>query len=551
MILRRVPARLLAHGRPLLGTALPRYRFGRKTWALVALVVVLLLLPTLFFPLGADQGLYYTSGRKILMGAVHYRDIIDLKPPLIYHLYAIAIALFGAHPVSVRLLDLLVQSATCLFMVQLIRRASGNDLWAACSAIIYAMLYVALSFNSTALAEGFIGVMLLPAIHALLFGRSRFAQVVAGVLVGALALLKFTFAIVLPVLLVYVVWNGATPPSQRARRAVSLCGGFALVLTLLPLYLSAFGVWPEFELMNRFIIGYASVHHGSLGSRATLALDHLNMLLVDHLSVVLTIAVAAALLTGIAWRAEGEEHLESIAGQRRLLRMAGALLLALAATIVLEDKYAPYIFSRIFPMAAVLSAFVICRIAMRLPAAAGADAFRWLLMVVAVPAFLLLGPFPRYGRHAVGGLISATMGDKGFDAYYGTTPYGRSDLRTIASTVRERRRPGDHTFVASGLAGLLYAYLEEVPQTGLVHAAYIMAPYAPDEWRNGTRRYLLESQPRFIALGRIDSMPDLTGSTASSEEAVRALPGIDSLLDTAYDVATQTRWFTLYERTDP
>ena len=92
----------------------------------MAAVVVLLLSPAILFPVSPDTGLYFVSGWKILGGGLHYRDIVDLKPPPIYYLYALA-GLFGRNAIAFRLLDFLLQCATCLLLARAVRRFVARD----------------------------------------------------------------------------------------------------------------------------------------------------------------------------------------------------------------------------------------------------------------------------------------------------------------------------------------------------------------------------------------------------------------------------------------
>ncbi len=54
-------------------------------------------------PFERDEGVYAYIGQQILRGEIPYRDVIDIKPPGIYYLYAIGIYLFGDKTESIRL----------------------------------------------------------------------------------------------------------------------------------------------------------------------------------------------------------------------------------------------------------------------------------------------------------------------------------------------------------------------------------------------------------------------------------------------------------------
>src|SRR4029079_4767352 len=70
------------------GSALPSPRM--PTRPLLALIAALLILrlPSLAQPMGADQGLYAYVGERILHGELAYRDAWDQKAPGIHYVYA-------------------------------------------------------------------------------------------------------------------------------------------------------------------------------------------------------------------------------------------------------------------------------------------------------------------------------------------------------------------------------------------------------------------------------------------------------------------------------
>lgn len=77
-------------------------------WALAAAVLgIVLALPVLTYPMGRDQGMYANIAQSIRAGGLPYIDMWDIKPPAIYYLYAAGFSVFGASPLTVRLLDLI------------------------------------------------------------------------------------------------------------------------------------------------------------------------------------------------------------------------------------------------------------------------------------------------------------------------------------------------------------------------------------------------------------------------------------------------------------
>ncbi len=96
---------------------------SRLFWLLFA-VLVLLRVPSLAQPAGADQSLYAYAGQRILDGELPYRDAWDQKPPAIHFTYALMWALWPDDRV-VAAADLAVAVATALALLGLGRRLGG------------------------------------------------------------------------------------------------------------------------------------------------------------------------------------------------------------------------------------------------------------------------------------------------------------------------------------------------------------------------------------------------------------------------------------------
>src|SRR4051812_31239297 len=69
----------------------PAARAGMPTRVFLVVTAALLMLrvPAIAQPMGADQGLYAYVGERILAGELPYRDAWDQKPPAIHYAYAV------------------------------------------------------------------------------------------------------------------------------------------------------------------------------------------------------------------------------------------------------------------------------------------------------------------------------------------------------------------------------------------------------------------------------------------------------------------------------
>lgn len=108
-----------------------RARLTGRHWRTVVLAVfalgLLLRLPTFLRPLlSDDEAIYATTADAMVRGDLLYRDVVDHKPPLIYHVYQLGFAAFGrysTHGAHALVVLSVLLAATCLLAV---RRRDGD-----------------------------------------------------------------------------------------------------------------------------------------------------------------------------------------------------------------------------------------------------------------------------------------------------------------------------------------------------------------------------------------------------------------------------------------
>lgn len=98
-------------------------------------------------PFDRDEGIYAYIGKELLGGSVLYKDVIDIKPPGIYYLYALAIATFGGTVEGVRTFTAIYSLAT-LGAVYWLARSVYGVVAAIGAAILFAV------FSCAPLTEG-------------------------------------------------------------------------------------------------------------------------------------------------------------------------------------------------------------------------------------------------------------------------------------------------------------------------------------------------------------------------------------------------------------
>ncbi len=210
---------------------------------LLALACVLLVvrLPSLVQPMGADQGLYAYVGDRILAGGIPYRDAWDQKPPAVHLTYALMRAIVP-RDAAVPATDMLIAAIVAALLWRLGGAVAGNGVgpWAA---VLFLLLsnpaFARLGGVSVrAQCETFIAAAVTGAFLCL--ARSRAGPPLRNlVAAGALFGLAFTFkynaaAYVLAGVFTLAVWKRLTPAAFAVFAA-----GFAVPIVAFALWFAA------------------------------------------------------------------------------------------------------------------------------------------------------------------------------------------------------------------------------------------------------------------------------------------------------------------------
>lgn len=521
--------------------------FSRRGWVIVAFVLLLLLLPTLFLPLAPDQALFFVAGQKIIQGGVLYRDIVDLKPPLIYYLYALATFLFGDSAIAIRLLDLPLQGLSCWLIIRLVRRSGGGDLVAVIAAISYLGVYLGQGYGIMALPESYMALLGGGVLYVTLFRRTIAGFIGAGMLIAVLFLLKYTLAIVLPaaILAEWIMFDQAH--RVRIAHSLQMISGFLVGPLLLFLVLTISGAMTGFIEVQEFTRSYVATEMVSVSQW----LRNITTLIPYHLAIDFSLVLMTGLGVGVVLSLRKSNGYP--AAVTRLLGYSVILFVFLTATIIMEGKYHTSHISRYYMVCSVLAAFGLGHLVWWLasggfaPLRRGYHVFAAALVVVVL---VLYSPVAGYGWRTVA--IAVKNIGRGLNVRQENSPLLQDkpleEARQMADYVSPRLQPNDHMIAVSAFAGLVYHTCGYVPDFRLYHSAFVVAPFSPQRWRDQTVGYLMDSAPRFIVAQFTDSFPSITGSNLTAIAALRALPGVDSLLRTKYRLAKRSDWLELYER---
>jgi len=353
------------------------------------IVTTILLLPLVTFPLGIDQSIFLRGGRMLFDGGTLYADFIDVKPPLIFLIFGLADFVGGAY--SIGIADVLLHSIALRFLIS---AASSLQLpvrttWTMTA--VYALLQVTLNVGQTAQTETWACVAFAGIFALLLKNPSVRRNVGLGFLLALCIGLKFTLGIVaIPIVLVMVF-------EQRGRERLRSIGvaAIATILTLMLVLLSV-GHDPRFFDGFREVMAYLSKYSSEPQLSIaffTFALSRCGEFAGDDVGIVISSLVVIGTITLVT------KHRTSIRSKNDIVLLTVFLsFVILFATVLIERRFFPYHFARLYVPLSVLAALGAEWVIPQFAASR-----RTVIIGMAMMAFLFT-PIPRYVnvvRHAI------------------------------------------------------------------------------------------------------------------------------------------------------
>ena len=201
----------------------------------------------LTWPFGRDQGASAWIGDAILRGGVPYKDAWDVRGPATHLLYTLAQALFGRNQWGLRLLDLGLL-ALCLFSMRRIVRLLGDrpSWW---GAALFLGLYLGGNYWNTGQPDGWAAMLLIVALGVALepvFSERPRRQILVGVILGLIFLLKMIFALLAVPIGLYLILQKPRRPGRVLGSAALLFGSFCLPLVVILFWFAAHGGLGDF-----------------------------------------------------------------------------------------------------------------------------------------------------------------------------------------------------------------------------------------------------------------------------------------------------------------
>jgi 4-amino-4-deoxy-L-arabinose transferase-like glycosyltransferase len=413
-----------------------------------------------------DESFYLLMAREMLRGHPPYTVIWDNKPPGLYVLFALTQVVLGQTVLAMRLLAVIVVTATSFLLWLFGRIVLGSGAIGALAALFYALFSTqngGLASNAEIMFAPFTtGALLLVAVRAglpaTILPQRRLAFFAAGLLLGLAIQIKTVAGVEL---LAALAWIGlATGASRRAGqpapiRAALLGAGLLALGALLPLlaaagYFAISGHWGEYVYANFTAL---SIY---LQAAPPLTLPLVTAAWLGQARGATLLWLAALAAAPLAWFIRRSHPRAAL----HLLALGVWLAFTLAATL-LSRRFYPHYFLQVLPPLSLLAAAVIVQ-AVRLDSAL--PRVRQALLIGLIVAIGLAQPAARPLRHSLDEALALLR----------RTP--RIELLTYtASYLRERMAPDDYLYVAEGDPILYYLTDARLP------TRYLLPPLLNDD----------------------------------------------------------------------
>jgi len=419
-------------------------------WTLLIVVYLLLRVNSLNIPLTRDEGMFGYAGQEILRNGLPYRDVVDIKPPIVFYINALALLFFPPTPIGMRTFLLLYNFLTLITLYFTGRRLVDSKLAGYFVAISYAVMSsVPVFLGFSASTEMFLLLPLSLSMFFMIKGIQidRRSLIFLSGIFGALAFWTriTSAALVLFISLCFLVFQ----VSKKDRKlSLSVClkklffwsAGFLMISFAISAYFLFKGVFGDFV--------YWSFTHSYLYSR--LAENKLSISTIRETFLPIVAVSSPALITGLIG------FLVKPSEKRRITFFTvGFLIFSIASTIP-GYKYRHY-FAQLLPALSIFGGVGIYFISKRFKRIGQvAWVLVYIVLTIAVPVKL----YAEYYYKDTPDLISRKL--------FGVNPFPESI--EVAKYIEEKTKKDDNILVFSSEPQiLLYSNRKNVSAFAIIY----------------------------------------------------------------------------------
>ncbi|PKL80840.1 MAG: hypothetical protein CVV25_02685 [Ignavibacteriae bacterium HGW-Ignavibacteriae-4] len=219
------------------------------------IIAFVILFPTLAFPLSSDLSVFMHGGNIIANGGGLFSDFFDIKPPLIYYLFAGINSIFGDNVVAFRIFDLLYQLTFLIITSYLLTKLEIQTKVIKAFLILFPLSYTILNYRDIFQTESLAFIPLILYFYYMIKNENTYKQhIIMGLTLGIAIAFKYTLGIVFVGYLIYFFKESKI--RNYTKPIVQLAIAFFIVfLSFLPVILS--GNLSGFIDTNVYLAEYA------------------------------------------------------------------------------------------------------------------------------------------------------------------------------------------------------------------------------------------------------------------------------------------------------
>lgn len=522
----------------------PTDRVSRRSSALVpigviALAVLAIGFPSLYYPFGRDQGIHAYIAQLAGDGYVIYRDVFNVKPPMTTVVHWLAQVLFGENMRAIRYMDLLIVTTTALMLQMLVGRHLRAVWIGGVAAVSYAAFHYSNNYWFTAQTDGWCNLFLVAAM--LLYSRSldtgayrvRTALLGgAGFMIGLAFWLKYTTALGLLIFPV-VHWALAAPRRRILGDGASVAIGFLTCLAAGVAILALRGALPAFLDIQDFMRAYVA-HSEPMWRRLAAPL-----LLLPGAKAATALAMLGIYATYKAY-SRGERFPECVA--------LAAWIAAGWGSSLLQGKVILYHLLPLLPPLSIASAVGVHALAGRLRLVG----WRALALAATVCAAIIwLSNIPGLYRDVqpvIGG------GERALRDYWDNGPFGHDDYQTkdnlaLADYLKSQTLPCERVFIWGYEPGV-YFLSGRLMVSRFLYNFPMFTAYYRQSYRDEFMANISASPPVAFVVEHEDRTPHVSVHNHDSAEVLEQFTALKAFLDSKYRLRDRVARFDVYFRRD-
>jgi hypothetical protein len=516
-------------------------------------VAVFLLFPILFLPITPDLASFICGGKVIASGGLIYKDFLDIKPPMVYYLFAGIVTVFGTSDFSVRLFDFFWHSATVLSLMWIVRRLTGNSQWAFCSGLLYSLVYAGCNYINAMQTESFIALPLFWAIYLQVTKNKTtiLKSLLIGLLIGFITSFKYSFILILPAFLICDIFNKEFDIKKKLLHVliISLFSFLFFSLTMPPLLNS--------EVRKGFfsILSFYSYYQDLtvIGEGLIIAmLKSFSMFAAEYLSITVLVCMFIGLYVIAKMENQVDNNLYDRKHKLEVKKLTQIVLLTsilLFFSVVIERKvFCYHVFRMVWlPLVlagAGLSEFIrIIKLNMQNSKIGGK------VFVIIIIAFLLMfSPLSRWLFVAQNTYLYLTDKHKYSEKYELPEDFSmfRIQQERIAADIKANIIPTDKVCVIANQSNIIYLLAGAERISRFAHSSFYFGLQSPQEWKTGIEDEIRQSQ--WIVLQHNIANPYFNGHSLTNLEMIEKNYELNRYFKDSLTVIDSTKNFILFKK---